>query len=131
MPFDFEVAGEIPASPPTIFEAWMSSEGHSAMTGGQATIDGRVGGDFDAWNGYIHGRTLDLEPPTRIVQSWRTTAFSEDDEDSRIEVLIRAVDAGSLVTIHHSNVPDGHDGYEHGGWEQSYFAPMREYFAAQ
>lgn len=128
--YDFEVSDQIPASPQEIFLAWMSSEGHSAMTGGQAHVDGTVGGAYDAWNGYIHGTTIVLEPPTRIVQSWRSTAFNDDTEDSKIEVLIEANDEGSLVTVRHSNVPDDHLGYENGGWQQSYFDPMREYFGA-
>jgi hypothetical protein len=27
-------------------------------------------------------------------------------------------------------LPDGHTGYEQGGWEHSYFTPMRKYFSA-
>ena len=130
MTYDFEVSDQIPASPNEIFSVWMSSEGHSEMTGGEAHVDGTVGGAYDAWNGYIHGKTIALEPPTRIVQSWCSTAFNDDNEDSQIEVLIEANDEGSLVTVRHSNVPDDHLGYENGGWQQSYFDPMREYFDA-
>ena len=130
MPSDFEVSSPMPASPATVFSTWMSSEGHSAMTGGDASVDARVGGAYTAWNGYIQGRTIELEAPTRIVQSWRTTDFTADDEDSRIDVRLADHDGGTLVTIRHSNVPDGHDGYENGGWEQSYFGPMRAYFDA-
>jgi uncharacterized protein YndB with AHSA1/START domain len=67
--YDFEVSDQIAASPEEIYSAWMSSEGHSAMTGDEAPVDGTVGGAHDAWNGYINGKTIKLEPPTRIVQS--------------------------------------------------------------
>jgi activator of HSP90 ATPase len=129
--YDFEVSDEIPASPEGIYEAWMSSEGHSAMTGAEAHVGPAVGDEFDAWDGYIHGKTLELEPSRRIVQSWRSTQFTDNDEDSRIEVLLDGNDDATLVTVRHSNVPSDHRGYEDGGWQQSYFTPMKAYFDAK
>ncbi len=126
--YNFEVSHELPADPATIYNAWMSSEGHSAMTGAAASVDPTIGGAFTAWDGYIEGRTLELEPNRRIVQSWRTSEFSAKHGDSQIEVLLDATPAGTLVTIKHSGVPADQLGYEHGGWQDSYFAPMREYF---
>ena len=129
--YDFEVSDEIPASPEGIYAAWMSSEGHSAMTGAEAHVGPAVGDEFDAWDGYIHGKTLELEPSRRIVQSWRSTQFTDNDEDSRIEVLLDGNDDATLVTVRHSNVPSDHRGYEDGGWQQSYFTPMKAYFDAK
>lgn len=126
--YDFEVSDEIPASPDDIYAAWMSSEGHSAMTGAEAHVGPAVGDEFDAWDGYIHGKTLELEPSRRVVQSWRSSQFTDDDEDSRIEVLLDGNDDATLVTVRHSNVPADHRGYEDGGWQQSYFTPMKAYF---
>jgi len=130
MAYSFEVSGQVDASPQQVFDAWMSSEGHSAMTGGEAHLDPRVGGSFDAWNGYIHGTTLVLEPPHRLVQSWRSANFAEGAEDSQIEVTFVEHEGATLVTVHHTNVPDGDLGYENGGWQQSYFTPIQAYFAA-
>lgn len=131
MTYDFEVSDQIPASPKDIYDAWMSSAGHSAMTGGEAHVDPMVGGPFDAWNGYINGTTLALEPFQRVVQSWRSTAFTEENEDSQIEVLLEANVSGTLVRVRHTNVPDDHPGYENGGWQQSYFDPMKVYFESK
>ena len=128
MGYDFEVSDVLPGTPDEIYAAWMSSEGHTAMTGAEAHVDPRVGGDFDAWDGYITGRTLALEPGRRIVQSWRTSEFDDTHEDSRIEVLLEPLGEGTRITIRHTNVPDGQTGYEEGGWQESYFDPMREYF---
>lgn len=129
MGYAFEVSTVLPASAEAIYRAWLSSAGHSSMTGADAEVDARPGGAFTAWDGYITGRTLELEPDRRIVQSWRTTEFTADHEDSRIEVLLEPVDGGTRVTIRHSNVPVDQLGYEQGGWQESYFDPMREYFA--
>ena len=42
------------------------------------------GAAFTAWDNYIWGRNLVLDPNRRIVQSWRTTQFHTDDPDSQI-----------------------------------------------
>ena len=107
----------------------MSSAGHSAMTGADAEIDRSIGGAYEAWNGYITGRTVELEPDRRIVQTWRTSEFDDSHPDSQIEVLLEPIDEGTRVTIRHTNVPDGQLDYEQGGWQESYFDPMGEYFS--
>ena len=129
MTYDFAVSDVIAATPQAIYEAWMTSLGHSAMTGAEAKIDERLGEPYYAWDGYITGRTLVLEPNHRIVQSWRTAEFVEADSDSQIDVLLEPVESGTKITIHHTNVPDGHLGYEQGGWQESYFDPMKRFFA--
>lgn len=127
--YNFEVSDQIPAPPDEIYAAWLSTEGHSAMTGGEAHVGPYVGDEFDAWDGYIHGKTLELEPTSRIVQSWRSAQFTDEHEDSQIEVRLEGNDDGTLVTVRHSDVPSDQRGYEEGGWQQSYFTPMKVYFA--
>jgi uncharacterized protein YndB with AHSA1/START domain len=129
--YDFEVSGRVAAPPEEVYVAWLSSDEHSAMTGGEAHIDARVGGDFDAWDGYIRGTTLALEPFSRIVQSWRTQNFTDEHEDSQIEVLFDADGDGTLVRVRHSNVPADQLGYENGGWQKSYFDPMAAFFSSR
>jgi len=132
MAFEFSVADVIPASPQQIYDAWLDGRAHAAMTGGQpARISAQTGVDFAVWNGYITGRNLTLEPGRRIVQSWRTTKFTKADADSRIEVLLEPVAGGTKVTVRHTNVPDGHTSYRDGGWQKSYFEPMKRYFGGR
>jgi uncharacterized protein YndB with AHSA1/START domain len=131
VPYGFEVSGLVPADCQTVYQAWMSSEAHSAMTRGEAHIDPVVGGSFRAWGDYIWGTTQELEPFRRIVQSWRTQNFTDSDADSRIEVIFEPEGENTLVRVVHTNVPDGDVGYEQGGWTRSYFEPMKEYFAAR
>ena len=129
MPYEFTISEVLPATPRAVYDAWMSSDEHAAMTGGAAEIDARVGGDFTAWDGYITGRTIALEPGRRIVQAWRTSDFEPAAHDSQIEVLLEAVPEGTKITLHQTAVPDGQSGYEE-GWQENYFDPMREYFAS-
>jgi activator of HSP90 ATPase len=129
MPYDFTVFDLIPASPQQIYEAWLNSEGHANLTGGaSATASTDEGAPFSAWGGYITGTNITLEPDRRIIQSWRTGEFSDTDPDSQIEVLLEPVPGGTKITIHHTGVPDGQTGYEQGGWQESYFDPMKAFF---
>jgi activator of HSP90 ATPase len=129
MAYEFTVSDVLPATPTAIYDAWMSSAGHAAMTGAEAEIDARVGGDFTAWDGYIMGRTLDLDPGRRIVQAWRSSEFEPSDRDSEIEVLLEAVPEGTRISIRHYEIPEGQSGYEQ-GWRDNYFDPMRDYFSS-
>jgi activator of HSP90 ATPase len=125
----FTLSEILPAKASQIYKAWLSSEGHTTMTGSPATVDGTVGGAFSAWDGYIFGSTLDLTPNQRIVQAWRTSEFPDEAPDSHVEILLEEVQGGTKVTLNHSDMPaDQVDSYRQ-GWEDFYFKPMREYFS--
>jgi uncharacterized protein YndB with AHSA1/START domain len=128
MSYDFTLTALIPATPQAIYDAWLDSSGHTRMTGGEAQMSAEAGGSFTAWDGYISGRNLELIPHTRIVQSWRTTRFTEQHPDSKITVTLASATGGTILTLTHSNVPDGQTSYEEGGWQTHYFEPMQKYF---
>jgi len=124
----FTISEVIPASASEIYAAWLSSDGHAAMTGSPAQVDGTVGGRFTAWDGYISGSTLDLTQNQRIVQAWRTSEFPEEEPDSHIEVLLEEVDGSTKVTLTHRNIPTGQADSYWQGWHDFYFKPMQNYF---
>lgn len=125
----FALTTTLPASPKEIYNAWLSSEGHSQMTGSQAEVQGGSGGVFTAWDGYIWGKTLELEANHRIVQAWRTSEFPEDSPDSRVEITLEEDPNGTKISLTHTDIPEGQgDGYKQ-GWEDFYFTPMRAYFS--
>lgn len=128
MPYTYVLTATIPASPDAVYATWLDSRGHSEMTGGEARMSDEVGADASAWDGYITGRNLDLVPGRRIVQSWRTSQFSDEHADSIVTVLLQEIADGTLLTLEHRNVPDEQRSYEEGGWQSSYFEPMVAYF---
>jgi uncharacterized protein YndB with AHSA1/START domain len=132
MPYTFTLVSTIPASPEAVYDAWLDSSAHSKMTGAKAKAKAsrKVGGAFTAWDGYIRGKNIELVPGKRIVQSWRTTQFSDADPDSILTVALAPAKGGAKLTLEHSNAPSDYKGYEEGGWEDNYFAPMKEYFSA-
>jgi activator of HSP90 ATPase len=119
----------IPAAPEVIYDAWISGKEHGAMTGSAATVVAKVGGKYTAWDGYISGKTLELEPGKRIVQSWRSTDFAADAPDSRLEVVLSTAKGGTKVTLKHSDLPAGSSAEYRKGWIDFYFTPMKKYFA--
>jgi len=125
-----KVSAVIPAEPRVIYDAWMSSKGHQAMTGSGASVTARVGGAFTAWDGYISGTTLELKPGERIVQAWRTTEFGADDADSRLEILLEKAARGTRVTLVHTEIPAGQGPEYRKGWLDFYFTPMKKYFGS-
>ena len=131
MTYDFKLSCTLPASPEAVYDAWLDSACHGAMTGAPARIGRRVGEAYSAWDGYITGKTLELVPGRRIVQSWRTSEFGDADPDSTVVVDLEPTRTGTRLTLSHSGVPDGQTDYENGGWRDFYFSPMKAYFARE
>lgn len=127
MNIEFCVSDVIPASPEAVFIAWLDSDEHSLMTGGLAKVSTRVGDTFEAWDGYIQGKNLELEPSRRILQSWRTSEFGESDPDSLLEITLAAEGEGTRLTIRHTRLPKDGMQYQQ-GWVDAYFTPMKDYF---
>lgn len=98
------------------------------MTGGTAIASNETGGSFTAWDGYIKGHNILLEPYSRIVQSWRTSQFEEGEKDSQIEILLNENNGETELTLIHSNIPESGEHYRK-GWDEHYFQPMKEYFS--
>lgn len=126
-PMEFTLTTTIGAPAKTIYQAWLSSEGHSSMTGSEAEISDIPGDTFTAWDGYIEGKNLILEPYTRIVQSWRAAEFGTA-EDSQVEIWLKEANGKTILTLMHTNLPENGGHYKK-GWEEFYFEPMKAYFA--
>ena len=123
----FTLGDIISAKPEQIYKAWLSTQGHSDMTGSPASVESRVKGKFTAWDGYISGEILELKPYRRIVQAWRTTEFPEGSPDLRVEITLEPVKEGTKVSITHSNIPEGQAEDYKQGWQDYYFKPMKQY----
>jgi uncharacterized protein YndB with AHSA1/START domain len=129
IPDSFELSDVIPAKPERIYSAWLNGREHSNFTGSPANSDPHVGGKFTAWDGYISGTTMELVPNKRIIQAWRTTDFPSQSHDSRLEILLLAVEGGTLITLKHSDLPEGQGQGYYQGWIDYYFTPMKKYFS--
>ncbi len=115
-------------TPEKLYEDWLSSAAHSAFTGSPAEIDPNVGGRFSAWDGYIWGKTVELEVGKYIIQSWRTTEFPQNAADSQVEISFKPFNGGTQLTLIHTNIPDGQANQYEEGWLDYYFKPMKEHY---
>lgn len=125
---EFTVKAQFPVTVSEIYNAWLHGDKHAAITGSPATGNPEIGAEFTAWDGYISGKNLELTENEKIIQAWRTTEFSEEDEDSLLEVYLKPIEEGCEVTLIHSRIPENQPDYKQ-GWEDHYFTPMRDCFS--
>lgn len=120
----------IRASPQDVYTALMTTKGHEGFTGASARISPRVGGRFEAWGGYIHGTNLELVPGVRIVQTWRPAQDDwPHDYYSKVSFRLSPSRGGTRIAFTHSGVLAQHAGHLSSGWKESYWTPLRVYFA--
>jgi activator of HSP90 ATPase len=121
-------------APEVVFKAWLDSKLHGEMLAspGEATIDPKIGGEFSIWDGAITGKTLEVDDKNfRIIQDWR---YDYDDWSvefpSKLTMEFLPHDNGQTkVMVSQTNIPENHTKEIGEGWEQYYWAPMKEYFA--
>ena len=123
----------IKARPSIVFEAVTTAEGIAQWWGPDAgpvliaEVDPRKGGRYrvrfrmlDGTEHECSGEYLDIEPPKRVVMSWRWKGGHEDPNESRVEIALKALAEGTELTFTHSNLYDeetrrGHES----GWTGS------------
>jgi uncharacterized protein YndB with AHSA1/START domain len=109
----------IKAAPDVVFEAVTSAEGIAHWWGPDAgpvllsESDPRVGGSyrlrFRTLPGAEHecsGEFLVVDPPKRVVMSWRWTSGGDDPGESQVEMILRPIDVGTELTFTHSRLHD-------------------------
>jgi uncharacterized protein YndB with AHSA1/START domain len=105
----------IRASPARLFEAWTQPEhlrawwGPRPVTCSGAEVDLRVGGRYRIANTLPDGKTLTIEgefvvvePPHRLVYTWR----AGDDQVSRVTVRFEPRGEATEVIVIHEQIPD-------------------------
>lgn len=118
----------LPATPAQVYAAWLTGKQHTAMTGAQATGSATVGSKFTAWDGYIWGKNIALVKNKKIVQSWRTSEFSDNDPDSTLTITLAKTKTGTTLTLKHVGTPKSQEASYRQGWRDHYFDPMQEYW---
>lgn len=128
------IVRRIAARPSIVFDAIVEPQGIAAWWGPDegpvlvAESDIRVGGGFrvrfrtsDGNEHESRGEYLELVRPSRLVMSWRWTSGGEPDEvnaESRLEFELRAIDAGTELTLTHARLQTEISRAHHqSGWE--------------
>jgi uncharacterized protein YndB with AHSA1/START domain len=123
----------IAARPSIVFDALATAEGVAGWWGPDdlpviaSQVDARVGGEFrvrfQTADGREHeacGEYLEVEPPRRLVMTWRFDFGGEPAEVgrvSRIEVDLRPIQGGTELTFTHAELANAESRASHeGGW---------------
>lgn len=117
-------------SPEEAYSAWMDSEKHGKMIGGDAKIDPKAGGLFSIWGGKIVGKTIELDSEKhRIVQQWRYNYPDwPENEPSKITIEFVPNKKGCKLNFSQSKIPEKYAEDIAQGWKDYYWKPMQEYF---
>jgi activator of HSP90 ATPase len=116
------------ATPLEIYELLMDEQKHSAFTGAEAKIQKHVGTEFSAWDGYIQGKNIDLEPAQRIVQTWRSNEEGWPAKHfSEVTITLKAKNDGCELTLIQTEVPEACYETINQGWIDYYWEPMEAY----
>jgi uncharacterized protein YndB with AHSA1/START domain len=124
------------ARPSIVFAAMTSAEGIAAWWGPDelpvsfAEVDARVGGAFrvrfpttDGLEHEARGEYLVVDPPRRLVMSWRWTSGGEPGElgrTSRIEIELTPVAGGVELSLMHGDLVSATSELHHWqGWSGS------------
>lgn len=118
-------------APPTkVYEMLMNSENHSLFTGAQAEISNEVGGTFMAYDGYITGKNLELNPPEKIVQLWRADEEGWDEGHySTVTFQLKPNGVNNnetLLLFTHKDIPAHKAEDIRKGWIDYYWEPLQE-----
>jgi uncharacterized protein YndB with AHSA1/START domain len=118
----------IPAAPDNVFQALVNPKLHAAFTGAKATGAARVGGKFTAWDGFISGKHLKLQPGRYIRQEWSTSQWPRSAPPSILEFRLNKKKDGTELTMVQSGVPAEQAEHYKKGWGISYWKPLKAYF---
>ncbi len=121
---DFKKYFIIKAPPEEIYQAITNQKSIELWTGETAVMSEEVGTEFSLWDESITGRNLEFESDKKIVQEW---FFGDQTEPSIVTIKLHLHKKGTSVELVHTNIPEADyvDFVE--GWEESYFAGIKEF----
>src|SRR5208337_2394500 len=96
------------ASPEMLFDMYLNSRTHEAITGAPVVVDSRAGSVFKAFDHRIYGKMLYVVPKRLIVQSWRAAHWMPEELDSILILTFWPAEEGGRIELVQVNVAD-HD----------------------
>lgn len=115
----------MPATPMQVYKIFMDSKLHAKFTGGKAKISKKVGGKFSAYDGFIWGKNLVLQPGKKIVQEWYAKDMPKGHR-TEITILLKKAAKGTKLMFTHKGVPDWDYKDKVEGWKKFYWEPMKK-----
>ena len=86
---------------PAALSQWlMATDDFEPRLGKRFKLHGRA---TPEWRGWMECEVLELDPPRRMVWSWRR---SETEEPNRVEFRLDPIEGGTRLTLKHTGVAD-------------------------
>jgi len=96
---------------PAALAAWLMPNDFEPRVGKRFTFRGEP---VPGWRGWIDCEVIALEPPSRMVWSWRST---DEDPPMQVEIQLRTVEGGTELTLAHTGETDPERGTRYAsGW---------------
>jgi activator of HSP90 ATPase len=122
---DFKKYYIINATPDEVYKALTNKNSIRLWTGEAAEMSTEPDSEFSMWEGAIVGKNLEFIEGKKIVQQWY---FDGQPEKSIVTFLLHEDKKGTSVELKHTNIPDEeYDNFVE-GWDESYFAELKEFF---
>lgn len=115
----------IPAPAEDIYTALTNPVTLHLWTGEPAEMSAVPGTEFSLWSGSIAGRNIEFVQGKKLVQQWY---FGDQPEASIVTILLHPKGTGTSVELIHTNIPDEDYDDIAGGWDNSYFGALREFY---
>jgi activator of HSP90 ATPase len=94
-------------------------------SGYPAIMSTEPGSEFSLWEGDITGRNIEFIPDKKVIQEWY---FGDQHEKSIVTITIIPDRESSMVTVEHTNIPDGEFDDIAEGWREYYIGAIADFF---
>ncbi len=117
----------ITAPPEEVYLALTNPLSIQLWTGQEAEMSTIPGTEFSMYEGSIIGKNLEFIENKKIVQEWY---FGDQPEASIVTIKLHADAKGTSVELLHTNIPNADFEEFKSGWDDEYFASLRDFFEA-
>ena len=122
---NFKKYYSLPVPPEDVYNALTNPVTLQLWTGEPAEMSTVPGSEFSLWDGSIVGQNIAFEEGKKIVQQWY---FGDQEEESIVTIVLHVKGTGTSVELIHTNIPDEEYDDFVDGWDNSYFASLREFY---
>lgn len=118
----------IAATPDEVWQALVDPAEIEGWGAGPAVMNDQVGTEFKLWGDGIWGKNIEVVPGKRLVQEWYDAPLPEP---TIATITLESEDNGTILELHHANIPDDRAEDIEEGWKIYYLGPLKEYVEAQ
>lgn len=118
----------ITEEPEIVYKALTNEKVLQIWTGFKAIMQEIPNTEFELWDGNICGMNLEFEQNKKIVQEW---FFGDLEEKSIVTIKLHEHKKGTSIELNHVNIPE--QDYEDicNGWDEMYFAELKDFFKGE